>query len=78
MKILAVCQYYDPEPFRITDMCEELVKRGHEVTILTGVPNYPMGEIYPGYEKGQRRKEEKNGVKIIRCATIPRKMDTMC
>lgn len=77
MKILAVCQYYDPEPFRITDMCEELVKRGHEVTILTGVPNYPMGEIYPGYEKGQRRKEEKNGVKIIRCATIPRKTDTI-
>lgn len=77
MKILAVCQYYDPEPFRITDMCEELVKRGHEVTILTGVPNYPMGEIYPGYEKGQRREEEKNGVKIIRCATIPRKTDTI-
>lgn len=73
MKILAVCQYYDPEPFRITDMCEEMVRRGHEVTILTGIPNYPMGEIYPGYEKGKRRTEEKNGVKIIRCATIPRR-----
>lgn len=75
MKILAVCQYYAPEPFLITDMCEELVRRGHEVTILTGVPNYPMGEIYPGYEKGKNRTEEKNGVKIIRCATIPRKND---
>lgn len=73
MKILAVCQYYYPEPFRITDMCEELVRRGHDVTILTGVPNYPMGEIYPGYEQGKRRVEEKNGVKIIRCATIPRR-----
>ena len=76
MKILAVCQYYDPEPFRITDICEELVRRGHEVTILTGVPNYPMGEIYPGYEKGQKRNEIKNGVKIIRCFTVPRKADT--
>lgn len=73
MKILAVCQYYDPEPFRITDMCEELVRRGHEVTVLTGVPNYPMGKIYPGYENGKQRIEEKNGVKIIRCATIPRR-----
>lgn len=77
MKVLTVCQYYDPEPFRITDMCEELVQRGHEVTILTGVPNYPMGKIYPGYEKGQKRVEEKNGVKIIRCLTIPRKTDTL-
>lgn len=77
MKILAICQYYDPEPFRITDMCEELVRRGHEITILTGVPNYPMGKIYPGYEKCANTVEEKNGVKIIRCWTIPRGTDTI-
>ena len=45
MKILVVCQYYYPEPVRITDICEELVEMGHEVTVLTGVPNYPMGTI---------------------------------
>ena len=61
MRILAVCQYYAPEPFRITDLCEELVRRGHEVTMLTGVPNYPMGEIYPDYEKRRRREEELKG-----------------
>lgn len=77
MKILAVCQYYAPEPFRITDMCEELVKRGHEVTILTGVPNYPMGEVYPGYEKSADTEEMVNGVKVIRCKTIPRGKDTI-
>lgn len=77
MKILAVCQYYDPEPFRITDMCEELVKRGHEVTILTGVPNYPMGDVYPGYENCANTTEEKNGVKVIHCNTIPRRKDTI-
>lgn len=73
MKILVICQYYHPEPFRISDICEELVRRGHEVTVVTGVPNYPEGEIYPGYEKGQRRRETLNGVKIHRCFTIPRK-----
>ncbi len=73
MKILVVCQYYYPEPVRITDICEELVKRGHNVTVLTGVPNYPMGDIYKGYEKKKKRKETINGVEIIRCTTIPRK-----
>lgn len=77
MKILTVCQYYDPEPFRITDICEEFVHRGHEVTVITGVPNYPMGEIYPGYENCAGTTEEKNGVKIIHCKTIPRGKDTI-
>lgn len=73
MKILAVCQHYWPEPMRFPDMCEEMARRGHEVTVLTDVPNYPMGEIYPGYEHGQKRIENINGVKVIRCATVPRK-----
>lgn len=73
MKILVICQYYAPEPFRITDICEELAKRGHEVYVVTGVPNYPEGEIYPGYEKGKRREETVNGVQVHRCFTIPRK-----
>lgn len=73
MKILVVCQYYKPEPFRISDICEELVKRGHEVMVVTGVPNYPEGIVYTGYEKKSRRDEVVNGVKIHRCFTIPRK-----
>ncbi len=77
MKILVVCQYYYPEPFRITDICEELVKRGHKVTVLTGTPNYPMGEIYKGYEKGKKNNEILNGVKVHRCFTIGRKGGTI-
>lgn len=73
MKILVICQYYHPEPFRISDICEELVRRGHRVTVVTGIPNYPEGEIYPGYEKGQKRRETINGVEVHRCFTIPRK-----
>ena len=73
MKILVICQYYYPEPFRHPDICEELVKRGHDVTVVTGLPNYPMGEIYEGYRKGEKRDEVLNGVKVHRCFTIGRK-----
>lgn len=77
MKILVVCQYYYPEPFRINDICEELVKRGHEVAIVTGTPNYPMGEIYKGYENGAKSDEVLNGVKVHRCKIMPRKTGTL-
>ncbi len=72
MKILVVCQYYYPEPFRITDICESLVKRGHEVTVLTGLPNYPEGEILKEYRHGDKREEKLNGVNVIRCYEIGR------
>lgn len=77
MKILVVCQYYYPEPFRISDICEELVKKGNEVTVLTGIPNYPEGVIYDGYRNGEKREERINGVQVIRCFTIPRKRGAM-
>ena len=73
MKILVICQYYYPEPFRISDICEELVKEGHEVQVVTGYPNYPLGKIYDGYGKGKRIDEVINGVKVHRCYEIPRK-----
>ncbi len=73
MKILVICQHYYPEPFRITDVCEELVKNGHEVTVVTGTPNYPLGKVYAGYENGLRADEIVNGVKVHRCKTAPRK-----
>lgn len=53
MKILVVSQNFYPEQFRINDICVELVNRGHEVTVLTGLPNYPQGKIYAGYEKNR-------------------------
>lgn len=71
-KILVVCQYYKPEPFRISDICEEMVRRGHEVQVVTGYPNYPEGILYHGYGKGKKIDEVINGVKVHRCYTIPR------
>ena len=72
MKILVVCQHYYPEPFRVTDLCEKLVQRGHEITVLTAIPNYIGGEFYPGYSKTERTHEVIDGVNVIRCYTRPR------
>lgn len=73
LKILVICQYYYPEPFLINEIAPELVKRGHEVTVLTGLPNYPEGKILDEYKKREKRKEIINGVKILRCSEIGRK-----
>ena len=77
MKILVVCQYYYPEPFRLPDICSAMVQLGHDITVVTGTPNYPEGEIYPGYEKGARSDEIIDGVKVHRCPLIPRKQGVL-
>ena len=73
MKILVVCQHYYPEPFRVSDMCEGFLKAGHEVFVVTGVPNYPEGKVYADYRKGKNRDEVINGVRVHRCFTIARR-----
>lgn len=70
MKVLIISQYYYPEQFQVNEIAPELVCRGHEVTVVCGIPNYPKGEIYEGYEN--RFEEEINGVKVIRCKNVPR------
>jgi len=75
MKVLIVTQYYWPENSRVTDIAESLQKEGNEVTVLTGLPNYPQGYIYDGYRKGENRTQEHNGVHIIRAKLIERRHD---
>ncbi|UTR12127.1 glycosyltransferase family 4 protein [Evansella sp. LMS18] len=70
--ILVISQYFYPEQFRINDICNEWVKRGYKVTVITGIPNYPQGEYYEGYGVFKRRKEIYNGIEIIRIPLIPR------
>ena len=65
-------QYFYPEQFRINNICAEWVKRGYDVTVLTGIPNYPQGRFYDGYGLFDRRRENWNGIKIIRIPLIPR------
>lgn len=73
MKILVVCQHYWPEPYPLPDVCEELVQRGHQVQVITGVPNYPLGHIYPEYQRRKNRNQVHNGVRIHRTFTIGRR-----
>lgn len=71
--ILVIAQFYYPEPFRITDICESLAQAGYEVHVVTSFPNYPEGEIYPEYRHRKHQDEVVNGVRIHRCPVIPRK-----
>jgi len=70
--ILLITQYFYPETFRVNDMACEWVKRGYKVTVLTGIPNYPMGKFFPGYDRKHRTREIWNGVNIIRIPLIAR------
>lgn len=62
-KILVVSQYFYPEQFRINDICTSWIKRGYEVTVLTGIPNYPHGDFYKGY--GLKKVEKMNSMAFI-------------
>lgn len=72
MKILVVSQYFYPENFKSNDIAFELSKRGHQVTVITGIPNYPEGKYFAGYNLFKRRREYINNVRIIRIPLIPR------
>ncbi len=50
----------------MNDIACEWVKRGYKVTVLTGIPNYPMGKYFEGYDKKHRTREQWKGVNIIR------------
>ena len=71
-RLLVISQYFYPEQFRINDLCKEWVKRGYDVTVVTGIPNYPTGKFFKGYSWLKKRKEEYEGIHIIRLPLIPR------
>ncbi|MGL4503078.1 MAG: glycosyltransferase family 4 protein [Planktothrix sp.] len=70
MRILIYSYNYHPEPIGIaplmTELAEGLVRRGHEVRVVTGMPNYPERRIYQGYQNKLYLTEERNGVVIQR------------
>lgn len=71
MHILIVSQYFWPENFRINDLALGLLERGHQVTVLTGVPNYPDGSFFDGYGYFNKQ-QDYHGVKIVRVPLLPR------
>lgn len=72
MRILIVSQYFYPEEFKINDLAETLVKKGHDVTVLTGKPNYPKGEYFEGYQFKGVVEENYKGAKVIRVPLLKR------
>lgn len=72
MRILIVSQYFWPENFRINELATDLLARGHEVTVLTGLPNYPSGDVFPEYAQNRRAFAEYKGARVVRVPIIPR------
>lgn len=72
MNILIVSQYFWPENFRINDLAQELVGRGHRVTVLTGLPNYPGGQIYEDFRADPVLFANYEKVEIVRVPLLPR------
>lgn len=72
MRILVVSQQFWPENFRINDLTAELVRRGHEVAVLTGVPNYPEGKVYDSFRSESDKFAHYQGARIVRVPIIVR------
>lgn len=71
MNIAIISQYFYPEEFKINEISSELVKKGHSVFVLTGLPNYPTG-VVPKEYRWKHRVENYQGVEVLRNFVIPR------
>lgn len=72
MKILLITQWFTPEPdFKGLPFARELLRRGHDVQVITGFPNYPGGHVYPGYRIRWRQREIMDGVPVLRVPLYP-------
>lgn len=72
MRILYIAQWFDPEPMiKGAGFVRALIERGHQVEVVTGFPNYPVGKVYPGYRVSIHQKDEVEGVPIHRVALYP-------
>lgn len=72
MRLLVVSQYFWPENFRVNDLVAELVRRGHQVTVLTGLPNYPEGKVFQQYRDDPGRYSHYEGADVVRVPLMPR------
>ena len=72
MRIHLLTQWFDPEPtFKGMLFAQELRRLGHDVTVITGFPNYPGGKLYPGYRMRLWHKERLEGIDVVRVPLYP-------
>lgn len=71
LQLLIICQWFPPEyapiGVMLRELAEDLVQKGHSVTIITGYPNYPSGVVFDGYKKKMVSREKFKGINILRC-----------
>jgi glycosyltransferase involved in cell wall biosynthesis len=72
LSVLIVSQYFFPESFGLNALVAELQARGHKITVLTGMPNYPSGSFAEGYGGWKIRRETWKGVTVIRVPILAR------
>jgi colanic acid biosynthesis glycosyl transferase WcaI len=72
LRVLIVTQYFWPESFRINDLAVGLHARGHAVTVLTGIPNYPGGRFFAGYGFWSPVEQTFEGARVLRVPRVPR------
>jgi glycosyltransferase involved in cell wall biosynthesis len=72
MRLLVVSQYFWPENFRINDLVAEMVVRGHDVTVLTGIPNYPEGVVNSEFRDNPLKFSNWCGARVVRAPILAR------
>jgi glycosyltransferase involved in cell wall biosynthesis len=72
VRVLIVSQYFWPESFRVNDLALGLRERGHDVEVLTALPNYPRGRYFDGYSLRGPYREQYQGVPVHRVPIVPR------
>lgn len=72
MRILVVSQYFWPENFRINDLVKEWCSKGHSVTVVTGIPNYPAGQVFEGYKRSPQIYNFYEGARVLRTPMVTR------
>ena len=73
MRILYLTHWFDPEPGVIKGprFVRALETAGHDVTVVTGLPNYPTGKLYPGYRLRPIMRETIDGARVVRLPLYP-------
>lgn len=72
MRLLVVSHYFWPEDMRVNDLVRGMRERGHEVTVLTNVPNYPEGRVYPDFRADPQAFMGYHGAEVVRVPVVPR------
>lgn len=72
MKICIFTNHFYPEDFKVNDIAFELANKGHSISVVTAVPDYPKGSFFPGYGIFRRCREMVNQCKVYRLPIIPR------